>query len=167
LREAFFEQSDRYHMVSGSVLENSWLDQLQDWAAGRPVLFLAEGLLMYLSESEVRSLLTRLCERFPGAELVAEVSHSLIAEKLQSSRYLRWKFEHQLHLGPDAVFRSGVNDSQAFARWDPRLSLLGDWVYYDDQEPKLQLLNWMGAVPFLRHIQWVVHYRLGTKPAES
>ncbi|MEZ0372793.1 MAG: hypothetical protein ACAI44_27120, partial [Candidatus Sericytochromatia bacterium] len=82
------------------------------------------------------------------------------AEKLRTSRYLRWKFEHQLHLGPEALFRFGIADSHEFELWSPRLQFLDEWTYYDDKELKLWPLNWMGNVPALRYLQWVVHYKI-------
>ncbi|HEY9843297.1 MAG TPA: class I SAM-dependent methyltransferase [Candidatus Obscuribacterales bacterium] len=157
LRRSFFESSAHYRMLPASVLDSDWIDEIDP---SQPVLFLAEGLLMYLQETEVRSLLLRLAQRFAGSELVAEVSHRSIAEKLRTSRYLRWKFEHQLHLGPEALFRFGIADSHEFELWSPRLQFLDEWTYYDDKELKLWPLNWMGNVPALRYLQWVVHYKI-------
>lgn len=36
----------------------------------RPVLLLAEAVFPFFTEEQVRRLLLKLCERFPGAELV-------------------------------------------------------------------------------------------------
>ena len=37
---------------------------------GRPFLFLAEGVFMYFTEAQVKSLVLTLRDHFPGAELV-------------------------------------------------------------------------------------------------
>lgn len=163
LRQAFFDSSPRYRMLPASVLADDWISELEAWQ-GKPVLFLAEGLLMYLHESEVKSLLLRLASRFPGAEIVAEVTRRSLVDKLQTSRYLRWKFEQQLHLGPEALFRFGISESSELESWGPELTYLGEWSYYDDHEPKLGLLNWLGGIEAVRHLQWIVHYRLGKAP---
>lgn len=161
LRRHFFENSPRYRMLPASVLDAAWLETVAAWAEDRPVLFLAEGLLMYLQASEVKSLLLRLCQRFARAELVAEVVHAGLVEKLQTSRYLRWKFEQQLHLGPEALFRFGLRDSRGFEAWDPRLHYRDDWAWFDDKDAKLLLLNWLGHLDAMRHLQWVVSYGIG------
>lgn len=122
---------------------------------------------MYLQPSEVKLLLQRLSSRFPGSELVAEVVRQSLVDKLQTSRYLRWKFEQQLHLGPEAIFRFGLSKSAELENWPADLHYLDEWAYYDDQDPKLGLLNWLGAIEPIRHLQWVVRYQLGTSPKDS
>ncbi len=42
-----------------------------------PFLFMAEGVFMYLDGKDVRSLVLKLQETFPGSELVCEVVNSL------------------------------------------------------------------------------------------
>jgi O-methyltransferase involved in polyketide biosynthesis len=36
----------------------------------RPILFLAETVFVYFTEAQVKSLVLRLCDHFPGGELV-------------------------------------------------------------------------------------------------
>jgi len=45
----------------------SWLDEIP---TDRPMLMVAEGLVMYLTESQVRTPLQRLTDRFGSGELV-------------------------------------------------------------------------------------------------
>jgi O-methyltransferase involved in polyketide biosynthesis len=52
-------------MIGSSVTDPGWLDQIP---TGRPTLVVAEGLLMYLTEREVRELLARLTDRFGNGE---------------------------------------------------------------------------------------------------
>ncbi|CAM4456286.1 class I SAM-dependent methyltransferase [Nocardia ninae] len=70
LRRSFYPDRPRYRLVAGSVTEPAWLD---DVPVGRPVLVIAEGLLMYLSEADVAQLLGRLIDRFGGGELIFDV----------------------------------------------------------------------------------------------
>ena len=46
---------------------------------GRPILFLAEGVFMYLEAAQVRSLVQKLHRCFPGAELVFDAYSPLHA----------------------------------------------------------------------------------------
>lgn len=66
LREKVYPGRPNYHLVATSATDPSWLDQIP---ADRPVLFLAEGISMYLTESEGVALLTRVVDRFPSGEL--------------------------------------------------------------------------------------------------
>lgn len=66
LRRRLYDDTENYRMIGSSVTELQWLDEVP---AGRPTLMVAEGLLMYLREDEVRLLLQRLIDRFPGGEM--------------------------------------------------------------------------------------------------
>src|SRR5512135_1242683 len=59
----------RYHLVSGSVFEDTWLEIIHPYP-GRSFLFVAEGVLPYFEEAQVKSLFLKIQEHFPGAELV-------------------------------------------------------------------------------------------------
>jgi O-methyltransferase involved in polyketide biosynthesis len=67
LRRKLYDETDAYHMIGSSVTDPGWLDQIP---TGRPTLVVAEGLLMYLTEREVRELLQRLTDRFPSGEML-------------------------------------------------------------------------------------------------
>ena len=66
LREQIYPARARYHLIAASATDPSWLDQIP---SDRPVLFLAEGISMYLTEHEGIALLHRIVDRFPSGEL--------------------------------------------------------------------------------------------------
>src|SRR5262249_24210603 len=67
LRRKLYDERDGYRMIGSSVTDET---ALQEIPTGRPVLMVAEGLLMYLPEREVRTLLQRLTDRFDSGELL-------------------------------------------------------------------------------------------------
>lgn len=159
LRKEFFGESERYHMIASSVLDFEWIDRLAD-LKGRPIMFVAEGLFMYLTEAGVKQLILRLQAAFPGSELVCEVSNSYWVKRM-SSRLMKRKFQRQLFLDETTVFTFGINDSRDMERWGRGLTFLDDWSYFDDHDPKMGWYNWFGKIDKVRRAQWVVHYRLG------
>ncbi len=46
-KKQFYEQTDRYHLLGTSVFDYAWMDQVEK-VGKRPVLFMAEGVFMYL-----------------------------------------------------------------------------------------------------------------------
>ena len=66
LRQKVFPSRPRYHLIATSATDPSWLDQIP---ADRPVLLLAEGISMYLTEHDGVALLRRVVDRFPSGEL--------------------------------------------------------------------------------------------------
>ncbi len=68
LRPQLYNDTERYRMIGCSVTDPLWLPQIP---TGYPTLVVAEGLLMYLTESEVRQLLARLTDRFDSGEMLS------------------------------------------------------------------------------------------------
>jgi O-methyltransferase involved in polyketide biosynthesis len=66
LRERIFPSRPQYHLVATSATDPSWLDRIP---ADRPVLLLAEGISMYLTERDGVALLQRVVDRFSVGEL--------------------------------------------------------------------------------------------------
>ena len=66
LRERFYPTRENYHLVASSATDLSWLDAIP---TDRPALLIAEGVSMYLTESDGVGLLRSVVERFPSGEL--------------------------------------------------------------------------------------------------
>jgi O-methyltransferase involved in polyketide biosynthesis len=64
IREYFIIPDDKHRHVALSALNRAWFDEVPK---ERPVYITAQGLLMYLTEEQVRWLLQNMAERFPGA----------------------------------------------------------------------------------------------------
>jgi O-methyltransferase involved in polyketide biosynthesis len=107
LRRELYEDADGYRMIGSSVTELQWLDRVP---TGRPALVVAEGLLMYLREDEVRRLLQRLIDRFPGGEMHFDTLSALapLMSKIFTRGIIEW----------------GIRDARVIATWHPRLRFL-------------------------------------------
>ena len=110
IKKHFIQEEERYQMISSSVLEYSWTVRIQE--CKRPVLFLAEGLFMYLDGDNVKDLILTLQACFPGAELVCEVVNERWL-KGAAGKMLRFKLEKEAKLGGDAGFQFGIPDGRA------------------------------------------------------
>lgn len=67
LRRQLYPDHAGYQTIGSSVTDPGWLEKIPN---DRPTLIIAEGLLMYLEEKEVRQLLQRLTDYFPSGELI-------------------------------------------------------------------------------------------------
>ncbi|MBA4385116.1 MAG: hypothetical protein C0410_10310 [Anaerolinea sp.] len=157
LRRRFMVESEHRHFIAGSILDAEWMTQVK--TAG-PYLILAEGVFMYLKESEVKDLLAMVKTRFGQYELVCEVSNRYWVDKM-NSKYMQFKFKHQLGMEKGAVFSFGISDSRYFEDWDPNYKFLDEWTYFDDKEKKLGWFNLFSKVNVFRKVQWTVHYLIG------
>lgn len=78
VRKNFFAETKTYRMVGSSVTEPEWIKSIPNTGFDR-VLVLAEGLMMYLSEEAVKTLVTRLKARFKAFDLVMDVYNTMAA----------------------------------------------------------------------------------------
>ena len=120
---------------------------------------------MYLQPDDVRTLVTTLRERFPGAELIAEIASSQ-AVRMLGSRFGRGKFKRQFGLSENVVYTFGMDTPRDMEAWAPGIKLLDEWTYFDEDEPKLGWYRWFAKWPMARSIQYTVHYRLGSSSTE-
>jgi len=147
LRKELLAETPRSHFIGCSVLDFSWMDALSG-RAGKPILFLAEAMLVYLEEADVKRLVQALAERFPGAELVCEAYSPVVI---------------RLHPRPSVVARPrwGLKDDRDVETWAPGIRLLSQWYYFDKPEPRLGSFQLMRYFPFVARAVRIVHYRLG------
>ena len=148
LRRSLLPDSERCQTLAKSMLDLSWPDAAAQ--INKPAIFLAEGVFVYFSETQVRSLVTVLAERFPGGELAFDVLSSF-SVKL-----------HRLHpvlKNTGAQIDWGVDNPHELESWG--LHLLDKWGYFDQREPRLGLANLMHFIPPLGNMNYILHYRLG------
>jgi O-methyltransferase involved in polyketide biosynthesis len=154
-RKFIGDEGERYHLLAGSVFDSAWLDKVSVHRQ-RPFLFLAEGVLMYFQEAQVKSLVLMLRDHFPGAELVFDAFSPFLV-RANNLRMAISKFGVRYHWG--------LRRGQELERWGDGIRLLDEWGYFDRPEPRLDHIRWMRHIPLLARVMRVYHYRLG-KTAE-
>lgn len=93
LREQVYPSRPNYHLLPTPATELSWLDQIP---ADKPLLFLAEGISMYLTEDDGIALLRRVVERFPSGELQIDF-YNWVGIRSQKTQTLVRKTGSTLH----------------------------------------------------------------------
>jgi O-methyltransferase involved in polyketide biosynthesis len=157
IKKSFFLETERYHLIASSVLDFGWMATVLRHTG--PFLFMAEGVFMYLEKNDVRSLVLEIQETFPGSELVCEVVNSFWLRS-PFKKMLEYKIQRQVHLGKDAMFRSGIRNSREMEQWHAGIQFLDEWSYFDSDEKKLGWLRVLRHIELFRKTQWTVHYRL-------
>lgn len=129
LRRKLIEPAERYHMVTASVTDTAWVKLIN--AESRPVMVVAEGLMMYLHEVEVKALIGLLRESFPDCELVFDVYSTFTARIVHLNPSLRKTGAH-IHWG--------IDDASVIETWAPKLRLIEEW--YFSQTEDISTLPW-------------------------
>jgi O-methyltransferase involved in polyketide biosynthesis len=135
LRRKFYPETAGYRMIASSVTDLSWIDGIS--ANGRPVLIVAEGLLMYLHASDVRALFCRLHERFPGCHLVFDAFSQMTVSRIKDHPSIK-KTGASIHWGTD--------DAREIETWAEGIRLKEEWFF--SQSPDIDKLGWLYRVMF-------------------
>jgi O-methyltransferase involved in polyketide biosynthesis len=145
--------SSRHHTLSTSVFDDGWLEEVGQLKP-RSFMFLAEGVFPYFEESQVKALFLKLCNNFPGAELVCDAH----------TPFVIWTDNLQLALSKvSARLRWGLKHGKDVECWGDGLLLLNEWFYFDDPEPRMRPYRWMRFFPFLGKSTGIFHYKLGVR----
>ena len=126
-RKAFPEQ-DRVTMIAGDALKDAWCDAVKDKLTGRkgkPV-FIAEGLFMYLTMDQIRTLLEVLKNNFPeGGTLIAEQNCKLMQKNEK---------HHDTVKQTNARFVSGTDTAQEIADLTDGIRLIEEHSFNEEMK---------------------------------
>ncbi|MGC7098273.1 class I SAM-dependent methyltransferase [Amycolatopsis lurida] len=114
LRRQFLPPREQSTLIGSSVTDLTWLESVP---RGRPVLMIAEGLVPYLAENDVRRLLTTVVGAFPAGQL------QLDTVPVWAWRASKWDPTLRFY---GARFHCGFNDPAALADWHPRLEYVDE-----------------------------------------
>jgi len=152
LRRKFIgDEGERHHLLGYSVFEDVWLDVVKEHFQ-RPFLFLAENVFVYFTEMQVKSLVLRLRDQFPGAELVFD-GWTPIFVRLGNLQLSSSKFAGFLHWG---FWRS-----KALENWGEGIHLLSQWGFFDQPEPRMDPYRWLAPIFRLFKPIRIFHFQLG------
>lgn len=152
-RRLIREESERYHLLGGSVFDPEWIEALRHHNP-RPFLFVTEGVFPYFSESQLKPLVLNLRDTFPGSELVCDAH----------TPFVIWADNLQLVFSKvDARLQWGLKHGRDVEDWGEGIKLLEEWFYFCSDEPRVRSFKWMSRVPWLGKSTGIFHYRLGKR----
>jgi len=102
-----------YHMIGAQLDDLRWMD---DVPRDRPGLFIAEGVLHYLSETEVKALFNAVVAHFPGGQMIFDICNSFIVKRAGSNVG-----------GTGATYKWGLDDPQDIKQLEPKLELIKEF----------------------------------------
>jgi O-methyltransferase involved in polyketide biosynthesis len=113
LRRQLFPTRDAYHLIGAPLEDLRWLDQVP---RDRPGLLLAEGVLHYLSETEVKALLNAVVAHFPSGQMIFDICNSMIVKRAGANVG-----------GTGASYKWGLDDPQDIRQLEPKLDLIKEF----------------------------------------
>jgi O-methyltransferase involved in polyketide biosynthesis len=156
-RKLIGNEPERYHLLGYSVFDDTWLEVVSAYRP-RPFLFLAESVFFYFPETQVKSLVLKLCDHFPGAELVFDACSPLHV----------WVVNRQISRSKlDARLQWGIWSGKKIEGWGnasptgASIRLLDEWGFFDRPEPRLAHLRLMRPFDSLAKTLRIYHFQLG------
>ena len=151
IREKFLPASEQNPHIKASLFDYSWMEDIV-FSEKQPVLFIAEGILMYFPEEELRPLFREIAERFPKGEILFDTLPTFLVGREKYHDTIK-------NMGKSVQFRWGVKNPRSLERWAPGFKLLHDWDYYDYCKKRWGWFGYIRKVPFAgpHFISRIVH----------
>jgi O-methyltransferase involved in polyketide biosynthesis len=112
LRQKLIPDSEREKNVAKSVLDFSWMDDIDPQIKDRSLLFMAAGVFCYFEPDELQTLFQKLADAYPSAHVIFDAM----------SRFTVWFSNREI------IKKSGI-DSSARLKWHlKKASKLKKWV---------------------------------------
>lgn len=137
LRRRFFNETDRRRFIPRSLLDFDWIDEL-DRQPDEHVLVIAEGVLHYFPEADVRGLFIEISDRLPGADCVIHTTSPACVRHQSRNRIFR-TFR--------APFAWGVATARELVGWDERIEFITEAAFVDRHPTRWRWLRFAKALP--------------------
>jgi len=150
-RRNFYSERAGYQMLGSSVTDPGWLEHVP---RDKPVMVVAEGLLEYLTDEEVKALLDTVTRSFPRGQVAFDVMSS---SAIESGRVL-------LKERTGAEHKWAVDDVRAVDRLDLQLRRISNVSLFTSRYMPLRhrlTFLLLGVNPRFRGLMRLLRYEFG------
>lgn len=132
VRKKVFARREHEYALAGDILKTDWV---KDIPKADVVIVIAEGLFMYFSREQVRTILHNLTGSFNRGYLLAELMHpKMMKEKV-----------HDTVKHTNAKFGWGTETGSDLLELEPKLELVKETSFWDEMR-KYTLVGKIGSV---------------------
>lgn len=129
IRKKFFDEGERVKLIPGSALDEAWTGEIHP--DGKPLLIIAEGVIMYWKPEEVKKFLNMLTDRFDRFELHLDCVSTKTVKKASKNKAVR---------KTKSEYFFGVSDGREITELNPKLKQTGCINFTDE------LGRWMKGI---------------------
>ena len=153
LRRLFICESERRRFVSASLLETNWLECLD---REHLVFFLALGVLYYIQEDALKSLLTAIADAVPSSQLLFDAC-SQTGLRIANQRVIR-----DGGMSKDARLVWALENPREIEGWDKRIALLESYpLFRGVKRGRSFKEKWGMLMSDTLRVMSMVHLRIG------
>lgn len=148
-----------YRMIGCSVLEDGWVEEIQS-IQNETILFLAEGLFMYLPKPDVIRVFNRLAETFSRSQIVFEVVNEKYTKGIWKKSVER-KMRRSAGTTAGSSYEFGLRDAREVEAYGGNIKVVEEWSYFEDEDILPKYLRLFRNVKFMSKTQWTIKATLG------
>jgi len=156
IRKNFFPETNKYHLISSSVTELKWLEQIP--VSSKKNIVIAEGLFMYLREEEIRTLLVAIKNRIGQYTLIFDAYNVFTSKRVKN---------HPSIKRTGAEIHWGLDDPKELCSWNSGIKLEKE-IYFTSNE-EIEKLGFGTSLaykiahlfPMARNAQKILVYQIG------
>lgn len=143
-----------YKMIGSSVLDESWITQIASMQTDH-ILFLAEGLFMYLPKSEVIKVFKRMSETFSKSQIVFEIVNERVTKGLWK-KAVEMKLKHNFGTMTGTSFIYGLKKATDIEFYGKNIKVVEEWSYFEDKDIRPRILRLFRHSKLLSKTQWTI-----------
>lgn len=139
-RKEYFPPQQRVHIIAKSALDPSWVENIEK---DKTTIFIIEGLLMYFTEQQVRTLLNIICNHFKKSILLLEISSPYL--------YKMTKY-HDTVKNTDATFQWGISSAKELENYVSGLKLISEKSFFCEMKKYTLRSKILSLLPLIKNI---------------
>jgi methyltransferase (TIGR00027 family) len=148
-----------YEMIGCSVLDDTWIENVRSMQSEN-ILFLAEGLFMYLPKSGVIQVFNKLSEAFSKSQIVFEVVRERYTKGIWK-KIVESKMRRSAGTEAGSSFQFGVRNAGEVESYGKSIKVVDEWSYFEDKDIVPGFLRLLRNVSFISKTQWTVLATIG------
>jgi O-methyltransferase involved in polyketide biosynthesis len=113
VRQQFFQETENRRFITASALDTDWIAEVKS-VGNQPFMFVAEGVLMYLSEAQVKELFANLLEHFPNCWFAFDSMSPFMVKNQKHHDSIKYT---------SAKFDWGIADINLIKKWNNRYQI--------------------------------------------
>ena len=156
VRNQYLSEPERVGNIAASAMDEAWTAQIPESETEQDTLVIIEGLTMYLSESDVQTILSIVSRRFSKATVYVEILNPIFVKK---------NIEKSISQS-GAVFTWGARNGSEVAALCPAFHWEGDHSLVEGMEVIMPIYRVIGKVGFIRNLSNKI-CALSIAPTES
>jgi len=162
-KERALGEPSPYPLIDSPVQDAAWIERVAE-RQREDVLFLAEGLFMYLPREDVAAVFQRIANTFSRSRIVLEVVTETYTRGL-GKKMLAAKMKRYLGSEADAAYHFGVRDAREIEALADGVRVTGEWSYFEDPDIRPRWLQVFRHLKSMTRSQWTVEASINPSSA--